>query len=129
MRPATFVIADRSISLLKGCPGDKCRTRALALPQPGMAGQGDTGAAEQSSRPPTSTDSYAAAAEAAAAAAVRLMSVHVRVLGEAYAYVHLLFPVPDAAVGSGAVADADPAVGATTAACAEFLPDLHMRMS
>ena len=32
---------------------------------------------------------------------------------------HLWFPAPDAAVGSEAVADADPAVGANTAARAE----------
>jgi len=44
-----------------------------------MAGQGDTGAAEQSSRHPPSADSYAAAAKAAAAAAMRLISAHIRV--------------------------------------------------
>ena len=120
---------DRLLSLLptgrsafqKGCPGEKCQARALALPQPGMAGQGDTGAAEQASRPPLSADYYAAAAEAAAAAAMRLISAHTRVLGEAY--VHLWYPAPNSLVGSDAVADAGPAVGATTASRAErFFP-------
>jgi len=78
LRPATFIVADRPISLLKACPGEKSRARALAPPQPGMAGQDDTGAAEQSSCSPLSAESYAAAAEAAAAAAMRLISAHTR---------------------------------------------------
>jgi hypothetical protein len=65
--------------------------------QPGMAGQGDKGAAEQSSRPPQLADSYAAAAEAAAAAAIRLISAHVRVLGEAYVHCGSLPPMPPSA--------------------------------
>ena len=96
----------------------------MALPQPGLAGQGDTGAAEQSSRSPPSADSYTAAAEAAAAAAMRLISEHIRVLGEAY--VHLCFPAPGAPVGSDAVADADPAVGATTASRAQRFSWAHI---
>jgi len=93
----------------------------LALPQPVMAGQGDTGAAEQSSRLPPSADSLAAVAEAASAAAMRLNSAHTRVSGEAY--VHLWFPARDTPVGSDAVADADPAAGATAASRAErFFP-------
>jgi hypothetical protein len=47
---------------------------------------------------------------------MRLISAHIRVLGEAYVPV---VPAPDAAVGSDAVADADPAVGAATAAHTE----------
>jgi len=65
--------------------------------QPGMAGQGDTGAAEQSSRPPPSADSYAAAAEAAAAAAFEFISAHIRVLGEAYVHCGSLPPMPPSA--------------------------------
>jgi len=66
--------------------------------QPGMAGEGDTGAAEQSSRlPPPSAKSYAAAAEAAAAAAFDLISAHVRVLGEAYVHCGSLPPMPPSA--------------------------------
>jgi hypothetical protein len=59
-------------------------------------GQGDTGAAEQSP-PPPSADSYAAAAKAAAAAAIRLISAHVRVLGEAYVHCGSLPPMPPSA--------------------------------
>jgi len=59
--------------------------------------------------PSPSADSYAAAAEAAAAAAMRLISAHIRVLGEAY--VRLWFPAPDAAVGSDAVAMPTPRLG------------------
>jgi len=70
--------------------------------------------------PPQSAESYAAAAEVAAAAAMRFISARIRVLGEAFVPV---VPAPDAAVGSDAVAAADPAVGATTAARAEcFFP-------
>ena len=58
---------------------------------------------------------------------MRLISAHIRVLG--VAYVHLWFPAPDAAVGSDAVVDADPAVGATTAARRAFLPNVHLHMS
>ena len=60
------------------------------------------------------------AAEVAAAAAMRLISTHVRVLGESFVPA---VPAPAAAVSSDAVADADTAIGATTAAPAErFFP-------
>ena len=59
--------------------------------------------------PSPSADSYAAAAEAAAAAAMRLISAHIRVLGEAY--VRLWFHAPDAVVGSDAVAMPTPQLG------------------
>jgi hypothetical protein len=97
--------------------GEKSRARALVLPRSGMVGQGDTGEAEQSSRPHPSAHPSFAAAAASAAAAMLLMSAYIRVLGEAY--VHLWFSAPNAAVNSDLVADADPAVGGITAARAE----------
>jgi len=56
-------------AIKKVARGEQSRARALALPQQGMA-----------------------ASAAAAAAAMRLISAHIRVLGEAY--VHLWFPAP-----------------------------------
>jgi len=80
-----------------------------------MAGQGDTGAAVQSSRPPPRRRTLRRRGR------LRLdIGARTRVGGGVRA---LWFPAPDASVGSDAVADADPAVGAATASRAErFFP-------
>jgi len=107
---------------------EKSRARAMAFPQPGMAGQGDTGAAEQSSRPPPSADSYAAAAEAAAAAAMRLISAHTRVLGEAYVCTCGSLPPLPRRLRRGRGCRPR-GWGYHRRARRAFLPDVHLRMS
>jgi hypothetical protein len=87
-----------------------------------MGGQGDTGAAEQSPRPFS-----VGGLLAAVAAAMRLISAHIRVLGEAY--VHLLDPCPQCRSrlrrGHGCRV-ADPALGATTAARTERFLSIYI---
>jgi hypothetical protein len=89
--------------------------------QPGMAGQGDTGAAEQSSRPlPVGGFLCHGGGGGRRGRHPLDLGACTRVGGGVCA---LWFPAPDAPVGSDAVADADPAVGATTVSRAErFFP-------
>ena len=99
--------------LLKRLPGREASSACIGAPPARDGGPGRHRRGGTVIPIPPSADSYAAAAEAAAAAAMRLISAHIRVLGEAC--MHLWFPAPDAPVGFDTVSDADPAVWATTA--------------
>ena len=94
--------------------------------QPGMAGQGDTGAAEQSSRPPPVGGLlYLGGGGGLRGRHPLDLGAYTRVGGG----VRPVVPAPAAAVSSDAVADADPAVGATTAARRTYthVGSRHMR--